>query len=214
MGTTCYCCDEPAIGQGDHVPPKALFQSNTFATSAPIIVPSCPAHNQAKSSADEYLKFVLTSAADGVPNDVRGGTVRSVIRHAKNPKASLYRFGMERTQQGLTIGKTAPVDSNILDEALGKVARGIYYHHHRGLRKLTGEIVVHPIFLGLVSDTPPEILKTFEDTRKLMDEDMRSSQVHGEYPDVFKYQVFDEFDHVRISMVFYKSKSVLVVKRL
>ncbi|WP_188795474.1 hypothetical protein [Dyella nitratireducens] len=155
----------------------------------------------------------MTSVAEGVPKDVRGGTIRSVIRHAKNPETSLHRFGMERTQEGLTIGKTAPVDEDILDEALGKVARGIYYHHHRGLRKLTGTIVVHPIFLGIVNDAPPEIHKTFENICKLMDEDMRSSQVHGEHQDVFKYQVFDEFDHIRINMVFYRSKSVLVIKR-
>ena len=65
MIPTCYMCDAEAMGK-EHVPPKCLFPEEkdmpgTHFRENPIKVPSCDAHNSAKSEDDEYLLFVLSS---------------------------------------------------------------------------------------------------------------------------------------------------------
>ena len=60
---TCYMCDASATGR-EHVPPRCLFPE---AKDIPgkdfrkklITVPSCDAHNFAKSKDDEYLMTIL-----------------------------------------------------------------------------------------------------------------------------------------------------------
>lgn len=162
--------------------------------------------------ADEYLKLVLTSSAAAVPDDVRGGTVRSVLRHVKNPHTSLDRFGMERTEEGIRIGAAAPLDSELLDDALGKVARGIYYHHHRGLKKLIGKVVVLPIFLGIEPDAPADVRAQLESLADSTAENLKIIPVQGEHQDVFGYQVIDCSEFVTVNMVFYGTKIASVIQ--
>jgi hypothetical protein len=160
------------------------------------------------------LKFVLASSAKVVPAEVRKGVVRSVVRHAKKPDSSLHRFGMERTDKGLSISGSAPVNADLLDQALGKVARGIYYHHHYGLKKLVGDVEVHPMFLGIDNNAPREVHESFEKISDLITGNLRRFPAHGEHQDVFAYQVFDNPDLVTITMVFYQTKVAFVMKKL
>jgi hypothetical protein len=160
------------------------------------------------------LKFILASSAEVVPTDVRKGVARSFVRHVKNPDASLHRFGAERTYQGLSIGRSAPVDADLLEQALGKVARGIYYHHHHGLKKLLGEVEVHPIFLGIMDNAPAEVRQDFGILSNLVADDLRSFPICGQHQDVFAYQVFDSPAFVTVNMLFYGTKVALVMKRV
>ncbi|MCS4234958.1 hypothetical protein [Stenotrophomonas sp. BIGb0135] len=214
MNGTCYCCEDASVGQGDHVPPKKLFAPGAFAFVRPIIVPSCAVHNQEKSNADEYLKFILTSSADGVPEEAMKGTVRSIVRNALSPKASVDRYGIERTEEGIRISGSAPVDEKLLEEALAKVARGVYYHHHGGLRKLVGEVVVMPIFLGIVDDAPTKVRDLFDSATKLVAGDIAENQLLGDHPDVFSYHVIENARAITVNMVFYRTKVVSVIKRV
>ena len=214
MSRSCYCCESPAVGQGDHVPPLALFAVGTFASSPPMIVPSCTAHNQSKSSADEYLKYVLSSTAEFVPTTVREKTARSIVRHLRRRDAPLHRYGISQTAAGLTTGRTAPVNEELLEDGLSKVARGVYYHFHGGAKKLVGELAVYPIFLGLIDNAPPPIYATFANICALMENELSTSPLLGEHQDVFAFQVVDEPRFVMINIIFYRTKFVSVIKRL
>lgn len=61
---TCYWCSAPASTR-EHVPPKCIFPEpidvadGTNYRGQLLTVPSCPIHNLAKSTDDEYLLCVL-----------------------------------------------------------------------------------------------------------------------------------------------------------
>lgn len=212
MKKTCYCCEDPAIGQGDHVPALSFFPKEAFAYSSPIIVPSCWAHNQGLSRADEYLRLVLASSAPKVAEEVREKTVGSVLRHVLKPGANVERFGMKRTPEGLKAGPTAPVDMELLNVALEKVARGVYYHHHNGTKKLLGPVYAQPIFLGFEEDAPEEFRRQFLGLCRDVESALKERPLFGNHPDVFQYQVLELDDYVTVNLVFYQSKIAAVVK--
>lgn len=104
---TCYCCDQPAVGQGDHVPPIKFFPKGAFANSKPIIVPSCRRHNEEQSAADEYLKIILSGSSKVVPGDVLGSSIRALVRHIRNDSKSLHKFGITRNNRQVHIDRSA-----------------------------------------------------------------------------------------------------------
>jgi hypothetical protein len=209
--TTCYCCDNPAVGQGDHVPPKKLFPKGLFSYTEPIIVPSCPEHNQNKSRSDEYLKFVLASSSEFTPSDVLGSTVRGLVRHVINDSKNLPDFGIERKEQEVFIEGSAPIDFGLLNEALEKVARGIYYHHSNGKKKLLGRLFVFPIFLGVDPLASSEERKRLTSIDSFTKQDMEEHEMLGAFKEHFSYQVIENSKIVVINMNFYATKIVSVM---
>lgn len=208
--TTCYCCDNPAIGR-DHVPPKRLFPEGLFSTTKPIIVPSCAEHNQEKSQADEYLKFVLASSSEFTPADVLRSTVRGLTRHIRNNSKSLSNFGIERKGEEVFIDGSAPISFELLNEALEKIARGIYYHHSKGEKKLLGRLFVSPLFLGVDPLASTEECEGIMNIYSITKQDMEEHEMIGEFKEIFAYQVIEVADMVVINMKFYISKIVSVM---
>ncbi|PIF26737.1 hypothetical protein CLU88_1608 [Acidovorax sp. 56] len=210
--TTCYCCDNPAVGQGDHVPPKNLFPKGLFSNTTPIIVPSCQEHNQNKSKSDEYLKFILAASAKSTPSDVLASTVRGLVRHVKNDSRNLPNFGIKKTDQEFLIEDSAPIDIKLLNEALDKIARGIYYHHSKGKKKLLDGLIVFPIFIGIHPLANPEKREQLMHIESLTKQDMELYEMLGEFKDLFSYQVFEESGNLVINMKFYATLIVSVVR--
>jgi len=66
MAETCYMCSGKATGK-EHAPPRCVFPEKKDSSPGVdyrrnlIRVPSCDAHNTAKSQDDEYLAFVLAT---------------------------------------------------------------------------------------------------------------------------------------------------------
>lgn len=208
---TCYCCDNlAAVGQGDHVPPKGIFPKGCFSNTKPIIVPSCQAHNQEQSSSDEYLKFILASASESTPSDVLESTVRGLVRHIKNDSKSLNNYGIELKNNEVILDGSAPVNFGSLCIALKKVARGIYYHHSNGKKKLIGSLVVFPIFLGVDPHASPEERERLINIENLTKYEMENYKMFEVLEKYFSYQVI-EYDKVStINMLFYQDKIVSV----
>lgn len=209
--TTCYCCDEPAIGQGDHVPPRALFPTGSFSNAKPIIVPSCAEHNQQKSQSDEYLKFILNASSEFAPSDVQGSTVRGLIRHATRRSKCLQDFGFEQRGQELITDGSAPVDFGLLNAALEKIARGIYFHHSNGEKKLLGRLLVCPIFLGIDPLTGPTERERLMQIGCDTIQDMKKMEMLGEFKELFCYQVIEDAGMIVINMKFYVDRIVSVM---
>jgi len=209
--TICYCCDKPAVGQGDHVPPMKLFPKGLFSNTKPIIVPSCPEHNQEKSRSDEYLKFVLTSSSESIPSDVLGSTVRGLIRHIKNDSKNLPEFGIERKEDEVFVDSSAPINLALLTEALEKIARGIYFYHSNGERKLLGRLVVCPVFLGIDPSASSDERERLMSIEFLTKQDMETLEMFGSFKDLFSYQVIENSQMVVINMLFYAKNIVSVM---
>ncbi|MBU9401811.1 hypothetical protein [Burkholderia multivorans] len=126
--TTCYHCDAEATGR-EHVPPKCLFPKGSD-WSRLMTVPSCVAHNNANSKADEYLKFVLGAIAPNIPNAITSSAARSVVRLAQMRAGNLHRYGFRWDRKALVINDPFQLDFELLSACLQKVARALYFHHH------------------------------------------------------------------------------------
>jgi hypothetical protein len=211
---TCYCCESQAIGQGDHVPPMSLFPNGAFSNIEPIIVPSCLEHNQNLSKFDEYLKFVLATSSEFTPNNVLESTVRGMMRHIKNNGKNLPNFGIYRNGQEVIMNDSIPIDAELLHKALEKIARGIYYHHFMGEKKLIGETVVFPIFLGIDRLVNDEDRKRLIEIYSYTKQDMEEYEMHGSFKEIFAYQVIESEDMVIINMKFYMNKVVSVMAKI
>ena len=121
--TTCYMCDSPA-SSNEHAPPKCIFPEQKDTPSGNnyrknlITVPSCNAHNTARSKDDEYLLHAL--AASITSNDVGLNQFLTKVRRAleRNPKLV----------SSLPIGETPSfnyvTESGQLDEAFPVIADG------------------------------------------------------------------------------------------
>jgi hypothetical protein len=209
--TICYCCDKPAVGQGDHVPPMKLFPKGLFSNTKPIIVPSCPEHNQEKSKSDEYLKFILTSSSERIPSDVLESTARGVIRHIKMDSKNLLEFGVERKEGEVFVNNSAPVNLGLLTEALEKIARGIYFYHSNGERKLLGHLTVCPIFVGVDPSASSDERERLTSVEFLTKQDMEKLEMFGQFKELFSYQVIENSKMVVINMLFYAKNIVSVM---
>ena len=111
----CYACNANQTST-EHVPPRCLFPEKKDLPAGVdlrkqlITVPSCDAHNSAKSHDDEYLLFALVM---NLPNNIVGANhfLAKVMRAiTKNPR-KIQRF----------TNTTVPV--LVRDEATGKIER-------------------------------------------------------------------------------------------
>lgn len=208
---TCYCCDDWAVGQGDHVPPIALFPKGAFSSTKPIIVPSCLKHNQEMSEADEHLKFVLISSSEGASRDVTESTVRGIVRLLKRNSTNLSKFGVQRTEKGISIEGSAPVNHVLLNRALEKIARGLYFHHTNGGRKLLGRLHVLPTFLGVAEHASPEEKERILKIERITKQQMAEQEMIGALREYFAYQVIDGPKVLYVNMCFLSSKTASVI---
>lgn len=139
---TCVYCGRVRPLTDDHVPPKALCGKPKPADL--IVVPSCTRCNNGASRDDEYFKtvMVLKDRAGGHPEAV---AIRdSVFRGLAMRKKAKFRLRILRsmrdvalrTPAGLHIGKAPGFDVDLtrLDRVVGRVTRGLYWHHHDHVR--------------------------------------------------------------------------------
>ena len=106
---------------------------------------------------------------------------------------------------------SVPINSEILFTALEKIARGIYYYHANGEKKLLGRLLVFPLFLGIDSlasiEEREQILNCYSFTRQ----DMEEFEMLGVCPEIFSYQVIEDSEMIVINMQFYVDKVVSVM---
>lgn len=216
MSETCYMCEALAIGR-EHVPPRCLFPEvkdlpGTNYRENPITVPSCDAHNSAKSKDDEYMMFVLTAFVLNNPVAKQHIDTKVMRAFKRNPKiiASLTENGHE-LGGGLAC---LSVDSRRIFNVCEHIVRGL--HFHRFNRKWLLPIrFLSPAFLpanekvfGIYNKH-----KEFERCAEMLLEQGQSS-FRGESPDIFKYRLLglDEGSLV-VQLVFYGGVYVSGISR-
>lgn len=179
-----------------------------------MTVPSCTEHNTKKSSADEYLKFILTSTSGGVPREVIDRTARSIIRLMKKRSRSLGNYGFaecEGASSEYTTDGTAPADFALIQEALMAIARAVYHYHSGRSKKLTSNLIAMPLFLGADVGSDMDWKRQFCEIEMLTKEDFINRPVFGANQDVFGYQVIEEADVGLVNMRFYREQLACVI---
>lgn len=198
---SCYACNAAATSV-EHVPPRCLFPATkdlpkgVSLRNQLITVPSCDAHNGAKSKDDLFLQYALVFAVPGnriAKNHFANAVYRGIDKRpdlANNMFLNSVPVVAVDTLTGARWESIAiDVDRDRLDAALEGVGRGLHFHHFQA--KWFGPIRVHAEFL-LGSVDPTDARAVNEPMEKLVrgfNTIFAKVPYHGANPGVFEYQV-------------------------
>lgn len=145
----CPYCAEAEPTTKDHLPPKGIFP--TPRPSDLITVPCCAACNNAASIYDERFKVFLSLHIGDAKEDTSRlfhEHTRRTLRHNRklmrkilgglNPAYLTNRQGII-TGQGYTIRW----DSEAHDQVIGRMIRGLYFHHFDAVLPKATPITIH-----------------------------------------------------------------------
>lgn len=222
MTETCYMCEKEATSK-EHVPPKCIFPEKKdlpegvdFRKSL-ITVPSCDEHNSQKSRDDEYLLFVLVSAAQGNADKQRHFDTK-LMRAAKRKPNVFASFLKDmrpvlfRTEDGM-VERSAGfrVDVPRLESSIKHMACGIFFHHYQskwvgGFRMFTNAMY------DITSRNASEVNKTIKEIAERISRAFGGVTAHGENGNIFSYRMHSEGqDRHVIFMTFYDGFEIIVL---
>lgn len=194
-------CEAPMTSM-EHVPPRCFFPAAKDLPAGVslrenlITVPSCDAHNGAKSKDDLYLLYSVIFSLptnDVAKNHFAAAVMRRIEERpalVNNLMGTYTRVVAVDTQTGAAQSTVAiNIDGNRLDGSLAHLARGLHFHHLGA--KWTGPIMVHTEFL-LGSIDPADAREVNAPRERIVrqfDQAFAGDAFHGNNPDVFRYQV-------------------------
>ena len=224
----CYWCAQPETSR-EHVPPRCIFPEGKDTADGkgyrdnPITVPSCDAHNAAKSGDDEYLLQVI---ALSVANNPVGGqqAATKVFRAFQRFPGKAKQIFADRQNIYIKDATTDKVEQTIavnvdldrLKTAFEHIVRAIYFHHLG--KQLAGAVTVWPEFL--VSLGVPGALERnelFESGRKDSSQLFEKAERYGAHPDVFYYQMVQAENSAKLFVMrlsFYEGSRVSAIIKL
>lgn len=138
----CVYCGQSRPLTDDHVPPQSFC-----AKPRPpdlIVVPACKPCNGGASKDDEYFKTIMV-LKDRAGNHPEAAAIRESVfrglampekdRFARRLVAGIRKVNI-RTPAGLHAGRATAFDVDLvrLDRVVGRVTRGLYWHHHDHVR--------------------------------------------------------------------------------
>ena len=177
-----------------------------------MTVPSCKVHNNDTSTADEHLRFMLSAGAMNVPQAVTDVAFRGVMEHVLKRSRTLPRYGLDWENEALSVGKDFPIDFELLNVILSKIARALYFDHHCGRKKLLGDLKVFPLF---IPDDPssalPEHAAQLRFVREATAQDFEEHPKLGPHQEIFAYQIFDTSGLIVVNMEFYGTNRASVM---
>uniref|UniRef100_UPI000493B066 hypothetical protein n=1 Tax=Cupriavidus metallidurans TaxID=119219 RepID=UPI000493B066 len=147
--------------------------------------------------------FLLGASASNIPSAITSGAARSVVRLARRNSSNLHRYGVRWHSKALVIEKDFPLNFELLSACLEKVARALYFHHHRGQRKLFGNLKVCPLFIPVEPRVTPELALALSKVRAKTDLDFEQLPRLGPHQEIFAYQVIETPNIVAVNMEFY-----------
>lgn len=214
--TKCYRCDAEATSV-DHVPPRCLFPEKKDLPEVDyrknlITVPSCEAHNCARSHDDEYLLCVLVASYENNPVARKHFETKIIRLLQKKPhfQATLLKFFTPVMLNGEETG-AFKVDLPRLKKVLEEIAYGLHSHTYQ--EQWLGDIKVIP--LGMFKEEGATFIR-----HPLEEAMLQGSSVFfadkervGENPDVFFYQIHRDLEkgQLIIKMVFYGGFEVIAL---
>lgn len=206
----CYMCSDPSTSR-EHAPPKCMFPEGHRENL--ITVPSCDAHNTAKSKDDEWLRTVLTMNYSTNKTGTEYGFQKIKSAYERKPKLLTALFETARPTMAIdgTSMSVMPtveieIDSKRALVALERIGRALYFHHfgHRA----PAQVIVEPYFLRTQHE---------EHEKQRHDLEMQSFALfanvaeQGANPRIFTYQIARGAETIGIRMQFYGQNHVVIV---
>lgn len=212
----CYRCDAEATSS-EHVPPRCLFPErkdlpNVDYRKNLITVPSCKAHNSARSHDDEYLLCVLVASYENNPVARQHFETKIIRLLRKKPwfQNTLLKF---LTPVLLNGEETAAFKVNLirLRRVLEAIAYGLHFHTYNG--QWSSKIKVIP--LGMFKEKGAFFIRdpleeAILDGSKVS---FTEKEQRGENPDIFFYLIHRDLEKglLVIKMVFYSGFEVIAL---
>ena len=225
----CYCCEEIATTK-DHIPPKCFFpEKKHLSSDSPdyrsqlLTVPACSAHNNSRSSDDEYTAavVVMNSQSDLAFAMFRSKWVQTLLRREGVLGKRIFSTArgarvISRRNNLIIPHKTLAISYEMrrINRVIESIARALYYLESGCREKWTYDCIIKsPKFLN-------RDLSYSQDAYNL--ERINQAFIHGEkhrelgltrkgvHPDVFYYQLFRSEDmNFIIRIVFYSDFTFL-----
>jgi len=210
-------CDAKATGK-EHVPPKCLFPEEkdmpgTRFRENPIKVPSCDAHNTAKSKDDEYLLFILSGHFEN--NAVAASQIVTKILRALQRRPHLNAIYTRKTKAvflGTEETMAFQFDHRRINSALDHVTRGLYYQEFK--QKWDKRITIHsPAMIVMEGENADFVNHGTQYMAALTAKVFHDMPKNGAHPDVFWYQINAEPENARlvVRMCFYQGVEVIAI---
>jgi hypothetical protein len=222
MRKTCYMCERETTSD-EHVPPKCLFPEQKdlpegfdFRKNL-ITVPSCEEHNSKKSTDDEYLLFLLLSAAQGNGDKQRHFDTK-LLRTLKRAPHILETFlkdmrpiRIQTENEEIESGAAFRVDVPRFENIVKHMAMGIYFNHYK--RKWSGgfRMFTNGIF-DMTSPHASEVNKTISEVASTISRAFGAEAEYGENGNIFSYKLYSEGEERHaIFMTFYEDFEITVL---
>jgi len=203
----------------EHAPPKCLFpraedtENGTNHRRNLITVPSCAAHNSAKSHDDEYLLQVLsasyTSNAVGLKQFVRkvgrsfdDAPTKASRLIARSAPVKLRRVEQPEWEDGLQV----IVEGERLDDVLSNCARALYF-------KETGKKFQGPaqVITGFTMYTGTPDQASVDQGIAATEAYFNNQPPRGQNPEVFWYK-FEEGEQTAMFLLCFYGHSIAIVR--
>jgi hypothetical protein len=203
MSETCYMCDKVATTR-EHVPPQGLFpESKAFKKIGKeipdmrknlITVPSCEAHNTAKSNDDAFLRDVLTMC-QGTNTIGQAQFLAKVKKSIDTNRRKLSEFKFDNQVVSLKdeLGEyetqaMSAVDLSPFNSAIHKIVRALYFHHFKEKWLLKIHFAAEYMFV-MDGDNPGTVNENNRIFCNSVDQVLKGEAEHGENKGVFTYKV-------------------------
>lgn len=210
-------CDSPATSV-EHAPPKCVFPEQKDTPSGKdyrknlITVPSCDAHNMARSKDDEYLLHVL--AASITSNDVGLNQFLTKAKRAleRNPKlvdslpiSDTPAFNYVAASGDPDEAYPVMAQGDRIDKVITCCARAIYFFE-------TGEKFIGPTkaVAGFMSYLDNSVNQAVSEALGYAKEFLRFAPEKGENKDVFYYKFVEGAGSAVLLLCFYRGTEFLV----
>jgi hypothetical protein len=204
-------CSNPATSD-EHVPPRCLFPEKKDLPAGVdlrkqlITVPSCDAHNTAKSHDDEYLLYLLLL---NIPNNetAKNHFFTKVQRAIQRNPSLIQKFAEKRlpvVAEDTVTGEmhqtiAVQIDEARLHDSLEHIGRSLYFHEHG--KPWEGEVSAYPHFLlNVTQPNAAELNEPNERMQKAVELMMQGNVMKGENPEVFCYQITEGTPPVSLVM--------------
>lgn len=219
----CYCCEEAATTK-DHIPPECFFPKKKYLPSGSldyrkqlITVPACSAHNNSRSSDDEYTAavIVMNSRSDLAFTMFKSKWVQTLLRREGVLGKRIFSTARSarviyRKNDVLIPHKTLTISYEMkrIERVMKSIARALYYLESDYEEKWTNECIIKsPNFFNRDLGCPQDAYNLSQINQGFIHGEKHQElglTPRGANPDVFYYQFFKyEGMNFIIRMVFY-----------
>jgi hypothetical protein len=183
-------CDAPATSR-EHAPPQCLFpelkEVGRDLRRGLITVPSCDAHNGAKSKDDEFMRAMILMTAAHTSEAAKNLFMGKLLRAVKRKPGAHQAFFEERGTlgQGQSVLR---IDRPRFDRCLDHLVRALAFDAFK-IKWTLPIVVVSPNFVSATGENRIGPHVPSLEAVRISREWLGGEPIQGENPEVFKYRL-------------------------